>query len=156
GDKNFAAVHLLDTADDKPDSLIQRDPKPRHSRIGYRYPSSDSLLHENWYYASAAADNVSVARATEPRVLRARIGIGLHEHFFRAQLGGPVKIDGVNSLVSAERYDSADAAIDRSFNYILSAIDIGLDGFKRVVLTSRNLLERGSVDHDRDSRECSL
>src|SRR5438270_19869 len=84
--------------------------------------TSGALLHENWDYASAAADNVSITRATEPRVLRASIGVGLHKHFFRTQLGGSVKIDGINSLVGTERYDSANAAVDRGFNYVLSTI----------------------------------
>jgi len=39
----------------------------------------------------------------------------------------------------------------------LAAIDlIGLDGFEGIVFAGRNLLERGGMNHDRDSRKCAF
>ena len=80
--------------------------------------------------------------------LRAGIGIGLHEHFLRAQLGGAVEIDRVDGLVGAEREDAAHALVDGGVDDVLAADDVGLDGFERVVLAGRNLLQGGGVDDD--------
>ena len=53
-------------------------------------------------HAAAAAHHVAVARTTEARVPRAGVGIGLHEQFFCAQLGGAIKIDRIHGFVGAE------------------------------------------------------
>src|SRR6185437_12280650 len=90
GDENFAAMHLFEGADHETDSLIKSDPEARHSGIGERDLAALALLHEDRHHTSAAPDNIAVTNATEPSVLRAGVGIGLHEHFLRAKLGCPI------------------------------------------------------------------
>src|SRR6185437_16100495 len=105
GDENFAAMHLFEGADHETDPLIQGDPEARHSRIGERDLATLALLHEDWHHASTAPDNIAITNATEAGVLRAGIGIGLHEHFLRAKLGCPIKVDWVYGFVGAEGGD---------------------------------------------------
>ena len=70
------------------------------------------LFQKNRDHATAAAHHVPVPRATEARISSARIRIGLHKHFFRAQLGGAVEIDRIHRLVGAERQNAAHALIN--------------------------------------------
>src|SRR5947209_368303 len=134
GYENLSTFHLLNTTDHKTHALVQGDPKSRHPRIRNRESSAGALLHENRDHASPATHDVAVANATESRVLLAGVSVGLHEHFFGAELSCPVKIDRVHSLVCAERKNSPGAAVDRGVNHILSAHDVGLDGLEWVVL----------------------
>src|SRR5579863_6110086 len=156
GDKNFAAVHLLDTADHEPDSLLERDPEPGHAGIGDGYFAALALLEEYRNHAAAAAQNISVAGATEPGILRTRIRIGLHEHFLRTKLGRTVQIDGIHRFVCAQGQNAAHSAVDGRIDDVASAHDVGLYGFERIVFTGRNLFQGGSVNHNRDSGKSAL
>src|ERR1700681_2748420 len=84
-DEDFSAVHLLDTSNNKAHALVQSDPEAGHSRIGNSDSPARALLHEYRDHASATPDYIAVTRATETSVLLARISVGLHEHFFRAE-----------------------------------------------------------------------
>src|SRR5208282_3722381 len=153
--KNLAAVHLLQAADDKLHALLQRQPESSHSRIGDRDLPAPALIQKNRDDAAVAAHHVPVARTTEAGI-RASIRIGLHKHFFCAQFGGAIQIDRINRLVGAERQNAAHALINRRINHVAPAHDICLDRFERVVLASRHLLERRRVHHHRHARESAL
>ena len=112
------------------------------------------MKHRN--HAAPAAHHVAVARATEARVLRPGVGVGLHEHFFRAKFGGAIKIDRIYGFVGAQGQNSMHALVDGGIDHVAAAHDVGLDGFKRVVFARRHLLKRGRVDHDRHSGKGAL
>ena len=78
-----------------------------------------ALLQENWNHAAPAAHHVAVAGATETRILGARVGIGLHKNFFRAQLGCAIKVDRIHSLVCTQSENAAHALIDGRIDHIL-------------------------------------
>src|ERR1035441_508768 len=84
--KNFSAVHLLNAAHHKPHALLQRQPEAGHPRIGQCNAPAKFLFLKNRNHTPPAPDHISVARATEPRLLGARIGVRLYEHFLGAQL----------------------------------------------------------------------
>ncbi len=93
GDKDFAAVHTFDTAQDEMHSVFQREPEAGHAGIGDGDLASLALLQEHGNHAAPAAHDVAVAGATEARVLGAGVGVGLDKHFLRAKFGGAVEID---------------------------------------------------------------
>jgi len=156
GHEDFAAMHLLQAADHETNALIERDPEAGHARVRQSDFAALALLHEDRHYATAAADNVAIANATESRVLCAGIGVRLHKHLFRTKFGGAIEIDGIDSFVRAERTNSPDAAIDRRFDHVLPTIDIGLNCFERVVLAGWNLFERGGVNDYRHAGKGAL
>src|SRR6266851_5510265 len=114
------------------------------------------LFQKNRDHAPPAAHHVPVPRAAETRIFRARVGVGLHKHFFRAQLGGAVQIDRIHSLVGAERQNTAHSLINGRINHVAPTHDIGLDRFERVVLACRHLLERRRMHHNRHTRQRAL
>src|SRR5216684_6139181 len=156
GNKNLAAVHLLHAADHKLHALFQRQPESSHSRIGDRDLPAPALFEKNRDHAAPAAHYVTVTRTAEARIFRARVSVGLHKHFFRAQLGGAVQIDRIHRLVGTERHNAAHALINGRINHVAAADDIGLDRFEWVVLASRHLLERRRVHDHRHARERPL
>src|SRR5580658_1727650 len=156
GDKNLAAVHLLQAADHKLYPLLQRQPESRHARIGDRDLPAPPLFEKYRDHAPPAADDVPVARTAEARVFRARVSIRLDKDFFRAQLGRAVQIDGIHRLVGAERQNTAHTLINRRINYVASAHDNCLNRFERVVFAGWHLLERRRVHHHRHARERPL
>src|SRR5438270_13837557 len=99
--EDFSALHLLNATDHKFHALIQCDPEANHSRIGDCDSPSGTLLPEDGNHSAAAADDVTVAHATETRLLSASIRIRLHEHFLGTQLGCAVKIYRVYGFVGA-------------------------------------------------------
>ena len=143
-------MHLLNRADYKTHAVLQSEPETGHTRIGDRNPAPLALLHEDGNNAAAAADNIAIAGATEASILRPGIGVRLNEHFFGAQLGGSVEIDGVYRLVGAESEDAVNAAVDRRIDHVAAAHDVGLNRFEGIVFAGRNLLERGRVHDDCD------
>ena len=108
-----------------------------------------SMKHRD--HAAAAADHVSIPRATEASLLCPRIGIGLYKHLFGAQLGRSVQIDRIHCLVGAESQDALHALVDGRVDHVAAAHDVGLDGFERVVFAGWNLLQRGRVHHHGDA-----
>src|SRR6185369_13951070 len=145
--ENLPAMHLLKTLHHKPDALFECDPEARHARVGHRDLSPLTLLLKNRNDAAAASQYVSVASAAEPRILRAGIGIGLHEHLLSAQLRRAVKVDGIHRLVSAQRQNPLHTMIDGGINHVAPAHDVGLDRLKWVVLARWNLLHRRGMHH---------
>ena len=115
--------------------------------------AAPALLQKDRNYAAAAANYVAVTRATESRILRAGVCVGLYEHFFRAQLGGAVEIDGIDRFVGAQRHNPAHALINGRIDYVAPAHDVGLDRFKRVVLACGHLLKRCRMHYNGDSRQ---
>src|SRR5580693_3177000 len=71
GNKDFAAVHLLNAANHQPDSLLDGDPEASHAGIGDRDPAPLALLLEDRNHAATASQHIPVARTTESSVLRA-------------------------------------------------------------------------------------
>src|SRR3981081_1321541 len=65
GNKNLTPMHLLDTANHKPDALLERDPEAGHAEVSDRNLAALALLLEYRNDAATAAQNVSIARATE-------------------------------------------------------------------------------------------
>src|SRR5580704_8200367 len=156
GNKNFAAMHLFDTANHESDSLLARDPEACHAGIGDRYPAALALLLENRNHAATAAQHIAVARTTESSVLRAGIGVRLHEHFLGAEFSRAVQINGIYCLVGAQGQNAAHAAVDRGVDDVTATHNVGLDGFEGIVFAGRNLLERGGMNYDRDSGKCAF
>src|SRR6266550_2289788 len=88
GNKDFAAMHLLQAADHEADALVKGDPEAGHTRVGNRNLAALTLFEKHWNHTAPAAHHVAVARTAEARVLRSSIGIGLNKHLLRAELGG--------------------------------------------------------------------
>src|SRR5581483_11228588 len=156
GDENLATVHALNAFHYETHALLEGDPEARHTRIGDRDFSPLALLEEHRDHADSAADDISVAGATEARILRSGICVGLHEHFLGTELGRAIEIDRVYGLVGTECQDPADTAVDGRIDDILAAHDVGLNGFERVVLAGGNLLECGGMYHDSYPRQSTI
>src|SRR5437868_11375544 len=100
-------MHLLDATQHKPYSLLQRQPETAHTRIGNRDRPPLPLLHKYRDDAAAAAHYVSVARATEARVLPSGVRVCLHKHLLGAELGRAVEINRIDSLIRTQRQNAA-------------------------------------------------
>ncbi len=85
-----------------------------------------------------------------------RLGIGLDKHFFRAQLGSALEVDGVDCLACAQSDHSANTAIDGRINHVFAAYDIGLNCLKWVLFAGRHLFESGRMHHDSHIRKGAL
>src|SRR5579862_638485 len=154
--EDFATVHLFDRGNHKTYTVLQSKPEARHPWIGNGDAAALALFEKNRYHTAAAANYVSVAGATESSLLRARVGIRLHEHFLGTQFGGAVQIDRIDSLIRAECKNPLYFLIDRRINDIAAAHDICLNGLERVVLAGGNLLQRRCVHDHRDSGKSAL
>src|SRR5262249_41127470 len=126
----------------------QGQPEASHAGVGDRDFAGPALLEEDRDHASSTAQHVSVADAAEARRAWTSVDIALHEQLFSAQLGGPVEVDRIDSLVGAERDHLWHATIDSGLDDVLGSQHIGLDGFEGVVLACGDLLEGGSMYHD--------
>src|SRR5579872_5577995 len=73
--EDLSAMHLFQATDDKTDPSFQRDPEARHARIGQSDFPVLALLKKNRDDAASAAQHVAITRATESRVLLARISV---------------------------------------------------------------------------------
>src|SRR5208337_5670037 len=71
GNKDLAAVHLIEAADHEVYALLQCQPKSGHTRVGDGDFAAAALLEKNGDHAAAAAHDVPVTRATEARIFRA-------------------------------------------------------------------------------------
>src|SRR5208282_461006 len=151
GNKNFTAMHLLDTTNHQPDPLLGCDPEAGHPRIGDGDLAALALLLEYWNHATPAAQHVSVARTTEPSILRAGVGVRLNKHFFRAEFGRAIKVDRVYRFVGAQSQNATNPAVDGCIDDIAATHNVCLDSFKRIVFAGWNLLERCGVNHHCDS-----
>ena len=148
GHEDLAAVHPADRRQHQRHALIERDPEARHVRVGDRQHTAGALRREERNHAAAAADDVPVADAGEPRAGTATVRVGRDEQFVGAQLRRAVEVDRVGGLVGAERDDAPDAGVERDVDDVLRADDVGLHDLERVVLRRRHLLQGGGVnDH---------
>src|SRR5581483_5249972 len=132
--EDLPAMHAFEASDHKPHALFQGDPKPRHASIGHGDPAVCTLCQEHGNHAAPAPHDVSVTTTAKPRTACSCIGIGLHEHLFRAELCCTVQVDWVYCLIGAERQNFAYALVDSGINYVLPAKNIGLNCLERVVL----------------------
>ena len=139
-------------ANHKPHAVFQSQPEAGHARIGDGNLAALALLQKNRDHAAAAAHNVSISRATEPRLLRTGVGIGLHKNLFRAQLRRTVQVDRIHRLVGAESQNALYALVDGRVDHVAAAHDVGLNRFERIVFAGRNLLQRRRVDHHGNAR----
>ena len=92
----------------------------------------------------------TVADYGEPDIVSTLEVVGRHEQFVRTQLGRTIQVDRRGGLVGRQSHHLLDAAIHGRFDDILSANDISLDRFERVVLSCWHLLQGGSVNDDVD------
>ena len=65
--KYLAAVHVLDRADDKPNSLLQRHPEARHADVGDGHRSRVPLGAKQRNYAASASEHIPVTYTTKSR-----------------------------------------------------------------------------------------
>ena len=157
-DKGLAALCFRKGFDDELDTLFQTDPEASHAVIGnrkFRHALLDQALEER-NDGSAASRHISVADDGEGDVLFARIGIGGNEQFVRNQLGSAVEVDRIHGLVRGKGHDLLHAAVQAGIDHVLRAVDIGLDGFRRIVLTGGHLLECSRVDYIVHVLQCAL
>src|ERR1022692_205236 len=150
-DEDFSSRHGFDRRQNKSHALLDGHPEACHTRVRYGDPAGLALLTKKRDHASTASHHVSVAYATEANWIATAIGIRLYEQFLGDELGGAVQIDGVDGLVGAQRQDSLHAVVQRSFDDVLRAVDVGLDGFDGVRLARGYLLQRRRVDDHIDS-----
>src|SRR6185369_872928 len=104
-DKNLAAAHDAERANDERDGLVQSDPEARHARICDWQDAGSALVEKQRDDAAAAAEHIAVAHDAVMRVAGAGINSGADEELVRAELGRAVEIDGVYRLVRRERDD---------------------------------------------------
>src|ERR1700758_4444971 len=145
--KNLAAVHALEAVNNELYCALQDEPEAGHSWVSDGDLAPLTLLKKHGNHAATAAHDIAIASATETSILSAGIGIGLHKHFFRAQLCRAVEINGIYGLVCAQGQNAPNALVDGGINYIFPAHDVRLDRFERVVFAGGNLLE-GSGMHN--------
>ncbi len=111
------------------------------------------LLEKERDHRPAAAQDVAVTDDREPSGPHPGHGVAGYEKLVGAQFRGPVKVDGVGGFVGAQRDDLGDPLADGGTDDVLATKDVGLDGFKGVVLGGGHLLERRGVDDDVDPAE---
>ncbi len=70
----------------------------------------------------------------------------MDDQFFGGQFGGPIQVDRVDGLIRAERQHLLHTGVQGRLDHVGGADDVGLDGFHRIVLTGRDLLECCGVD----------
>ena len=107
-----------------------------------------ALLQEYRDNRSAAANDIAIAGAAETGLPAAGIGIALDKQFLRAEFCHTVKVDGVDGFIGTDRKDLFHAAVQRGIDHVLRTENIGLDRFKRIVLTGRDLLQSGGMDNN--------
>jgi len=95
---------------------------------------------------AAAAQNVAVPTDGERRFLSAAIDISLNKNFLRHHLRGAIEIDGVDGFVGTDKKRFFDAGVKGGFDDILTAENISLDDFKRVIFGNHDLFQGGGVD----------
>ncbi len=104
---------------------------------------------------SAASCYVAVTDDGEADILASGIGVGSNEQLIGYQLGTAIQIDRIDGLIRRQGYDLLDTGIQCGINDVLRTVDIGLDGFRRVVLTGRNLFQGSGVNDIIDTFEGS-
>ena len=156
GNKNFSSVHVLDAIDHKPDTVIEREPEARHPRIGDGNSPALALFEKYGNYAAPAANYIAVAGATEACILLAGVGVGLHEHFFRAKFCCAIKIDRVHGFIGAQRQNPLHAPIDGCVDHVAPADDVGLNRLKRIVFAGWHLLESCRMNNHADPGKRAL
>src|SRR5581483_9926086 len=154
--ENLASVHSLDTTNHELNPLLERQPETSHTGVSNGNLAALALLLKYGDNTSAATHNVAISSATEARILTPGVGIGLNEHFFRAQLGGAVQIYWIHSLIRTQCQHPLHTLVDGSVDDITASHDVGLDGLERVVLAGGNLFQRGRVNHYSNPGECPL
>src|SRR5258708_36652127 len=94
------------------------------------------LLHlpEEWDHAPSAPDHVAVAHHAEARPVPARIGVPGHKEFVRAELRGPVEVNGICRLVRGEGDDLLDPLVYGRVDEVGGTHDVGTDHLDAVVL----------------------
>jgi hypothetical protein len=128
-------------------TLLQRDPKTRHTRIRHRDEALLALLLKEWNDAATAAHDVAVTHATEAGRSGAGIRVALDEQFFRTELGRAIKVDGIHGLVRTEGQHPRHLLIDRRVDDVFCPHDVGEHRFEGIIFTSRHLF-KGSGVHD--------
>ena len=98
---------------------------------------------------------VAVTDDGEADILASGIGVGSNEQLIGYQLGTAIQIDRIDGLIRRQGYDLLDTGIQCGINDVLRTVDIGLDGFRRVVLTGRNLFQGSGVNDIIDTFEGS-
>ena len=67
-----------------------------------------------------------------------------------AELCGTVEICRTDRFIGTQNKRVLDTRLESGVDYILGAQDVSLYGFKRVVLASRHLFQRCSMDNNGD------
>ena len=147
--EDFPAPHDGQGGEDEVDPLAQGDPEARHARVGNRQiPGAlgDQALEQGRHRASRA-DNVPIPDHGEAGADVAGQVVSRHEGLVRGQLGGPIQVGGVAGLVGGQGDDLLHPVCQGCPDDVLRPQDVGLDEFRRVVLSGGHLLEGGGVHH---------
>ena len=158
GNIGFSALALRQRLKNKLHALIQCNPEPRHPQIGHGQFFFAPLDHtaEQRNYRPAAARHIAVAHHGKGRAVLALIGICCDKKFVRDKLCTAVQIDRIHRFIRRKRYNLLHAAVKRGVNDILRPVNVGLDRFKRIIFTGRNLLHCRRMDHIIHSAECPI
>src|SRR5690606_17918669 len=109
--EHLTAAHRLEGAEHEADTLLERDPKARHTGIGDENNAGGALAQECGDDAPATADDVAVADDRHSRAVLIGRRIRGDEQLLRDELRRAVEIDGLDRLVGAEGDDLLDAAL---------------------------------------------
>ncbi len=147
GHENLSAPHMFQCIEYEVYTLVQRDVEARHTLVGYGENALGPLLQEEGDHAASGAHHVAVANNGETDVVRAFEVVGRHEQLVRAQLRRTVEVDRACRFVGRKSHHTTDFSVYGTFDDVLSAQDVRLDGLERVVLRYGHMLESRSV-HD--------
>src|SRR5215216_287299 len=153
----LTATSTFQRCNDRVDSLLQTQQKPRHVGCcnGYRSTMSDLFVEER-NDGAPRGQHVSITHADESRSVR--VQICAHEQPFLYCFGHSHYIDGFARFVGRNPNNSLN--IETTFpdgaDDVFSTDDIRLHCFKRKVFTRRNLFESSSIeDYVRIAQGCT-
>src|SRR5262245_33858548 len=99
--KNFAAQHLFRASQNEGHTLLERNQKPSHLRMGYCQATGRTLRQEIRNDTTAAADHISIPNDAEARSVKSGICVCRHEQLVGAELRSTIQVNWIRRLVGA-------------------------------------------------------
>ena len=141
GHEDLAPMHALNASDDETNALFERDPKPRHTLIGYGHLSRFALFHKQGDNTSRRSDHVAVASRAQTHIFMRTVYVSLNKQFLRDHLCGSIQICGLHRLIGADVHHQGHPLINGGINHVDGSFNVGAHRLNRIVFAHGNMLE---------------
>ena len=148
--ENLTAKMMTKSEHHKSHTILKRDIEASHAHVSNRkfLCSAVALVDKERYHGTTRSHHVAITNHGETNILKATNVICSSKEFIACEFGRTIKVDWSTSLVGRECDNILYSTGKCGRNDILGTIDIGLDTFVRIILSSINLLDGGSMDND--------